>query len=598
MKKRTYQSITGIFLILCLALTVLPAQAAKVGGDIQPAPLAEAAFSVTADSSAKTGIAGSIVSYTLTVTNNTAADLPVTISDPVSVSGWDPAPSVDTGSLNVPASGTASFTLNVPIPSGATAGQNDIQNVTVTDGVDSTTVSVTTTVKTPTAGGRPVLMIAAYYVNSGKIAAGNDFELAVKFKNTGQDTARNIVVSYDGGTSFYPKNSGGISSISAIGAGDNKTTKQTFTGAAELAWMEIATIKVSVSYTDSAGAAYSDTFTLTFDVQTANNSGYYATATPAAANEPQLVITGYKIDVDLLQPGTIFNLTLDIKNMGNSDAQAVSIVMGGGGTSSNSDTGTPAAGGVSGAGGELTNFAPLDSANVLYLGNVASGATVSLTSKLIVNVSTEPGVYTMKFSFVYSDNKGNRVVDDQSITLLVYSLPQIAVDFYRDPGLFYVGTPTVLPIQVTNLGKKSNVLGNMKVTAEGEDITNNVSLVGTLDPGGYYTLDAEFTPSKPGPLDIIVTINYNDDFNQPRTIEQKITINVEAAMEFTPEPGIEGGETGGKPGMPVDVAPETFWHKILRFLKGLFGLDSGLENQSAPSVEVTPEVPAYYSPKG
>ncbi len=598
MKKRTLQSITGIILIICLALTMVPAQASSGRAGALAAPLMDAAFSVSVDSSAKTGIAGAIVTYNFTVTNNTAADLPITISNPVSVSGWDPAPSVDTNSLNVPASGTANFTVNVPIPAGASAGQNDIQNVTVSDGIDSLTTSLTTTVKAVVAAGRPVLMVAAYYLNSGKVAAGNDFELAVKLKNTGGDTARNIVISYDGGSSFYPKNSGGINSVSAIGAGDNKTTKQTFTGASELAWTEIATIKATVSYTDSAGTAYSDTFTLTFDVQTANNSGYYATATPAGANEPQLVITGYKIDVDLLQPGTIFTLSLDVKNMGNSDAQAVSIIMGGGGTSSNSDTGTPAAGGVSGAGGELTNFAPLDSANVLYLGNIASGATVSVTSKLIVNVSTEPGVYTMKFSFVYSDSKGNRVVDDQSITLLVYSLPQIAVDFYRDPGIIYVGSPTVLPIQVTNLGKKSNVLGNMKVTADGEEITNNVSLVGALDPGGYYTLDAEIIPSKPGPLDIIITINYNDDFNQPRTIEQKITINVEPAMEFTPEPGIEGAETGGKPGMPVDLMPETFWHKILRFLKGLFGLDSALENQSVTPVEITPEVPTYFGPKG
>jgi hypothetical protein len=598
MKKSILRSITGILLIICLATTLAPAQASSPRVGNQAAPLAAATFSVSVDSSAKTGIAGSIVSYTFTVTNNTATDLPVTISSPVSVSGWDPAPSADTSSLTVPASGTATFAVNVPIPSAATAGQNDIQRVTISDGTDDETVSVTTTVKATTVGGRPVLMVAAYYLNSGKIAAGNDFELAVKLKNTGGDTARNIVISYDGGTSFYPKNSGGISSVSAIAAGDSKTTKQSFTGAADLAWTDIATIKATVSYTDSAGTAYTDTFTLTFDVQTGNSGGYYATATLAAANEPQLVITGYKIDVDLLQPGTVFNLSLDVKNMGKSDAQAVSIVMGGGGTSGNTDSGTPAAGGVSGAGGELTNFAPLDSANVLYLGNVASGATVSVKSRLIVNVSTEPGVYTMKFSFVYSDSKGNRVVDDQMITLLVYSLPQIAVDFYRDPGVFYVGTPATLPIQVTNLGKKSNVLGNMKVTADGEDITNNVSLVGTLDPGGYYTLDAEITPSKPGPMDIIITINYNDDFNQARTIEQKITIDVQPAMEFTPEPGVEGADNGGMSGMPVEPAAETFWHKLGRFIKGLLGLDSALENQSVTPVQTTPEVPSGFKPKG
>jgi hypothetical protein len=69
----------------------------------------------------------------------------------------------------------------------------------------------------------------------------------------------------------------------------------------------------------------------------------------------------------------------------------------------------------------------------------------------------------------------------------------------------------------------------MTVTAEGADITNNVSLVGSLDPGGYYTLDANIIPMNEGPLDVKVTINYTDDFNQTRTIEKTIAVNVVAA---------------------------------------------------------------------
>jgi hypothetical protein len=312
-----------------------------------------------------------------------------------------------------------------------------------------------------------------------------------------------------------------------------------------------------------------------------------------------MVITGYKVDVDLLQPGTTFTLSLDVKNMGNSDATGVTMILGGGGTSSSSDSGTPAAGGVSGSGSELTNFAPLNSSNVSYVGNVTSGATVSLSQQLIVNVSTEPGVYTLKLSFVYNDSKGNRIVDDQVITLLVYSLPRIETSFYRDAGEFFVGTPAVLPIQVTNLGKKTNVLGNMKVTADGEDITNNVSLVGSLDPGGYYTLDAEFTPSKAGPLDIVVTINYNDDFNQPRELVQTITINVQEQVIITPDPSIENPEGNGMPGSTGASMPETFWQKVGRFFKGLFGLDSSQETQPVTPTEALPgDTGGYVSPKG
>jgi len=69
-------------------------------------------------------------------------------------------------------------------------------------------------------------------------------------------------------------------------------------------------------------------------------------------------------------------------------------------------------------------------------------------------------------------------------------------------------------------------------------------------------------------------VNYNDDFNQPRTIEQTITIDVmEMMIEPIPEEGMNG-----EGGLPVDVptgGEETFWQKVLRFLRGLIGLDSG-----------------------
>jgi hypothetical protein len=221
-----------------------------------------------------------------------------------------------------------------------------------------------------------------------------------------------------------------------------------------------------------------------------------------------------------------------------------------------------------------------------------------VSQKLIVNTTTLPGVYTLKISFVYTNSKGNQVVDDQVITLLVYSLPQVQVDFYRDPGSFTAQEAGVLPLQVTNLGKKQAVLGNMKVTTQGADITNNVSLVGALDPGGYYTLDANIVPQQEGPMDIDVVINYTDDFNAPRTIEQKVHIEVQPAIAITPDgtgTGIKGGSDGNS-GMPA--APESIWHKIGRFIKGMFGLDSGSGIQVTPSATESAPVQSYPLPGG
>lgn len=568
-KSKWLQSITGAVLIFSLFGFAQPARA-----DDTPTPSATPlpAYTMTVDSNAKSGVPGSVVSYSITILNNTMPSLDLAISVS-SISGWTPAPAVDKASVSLPTGSSAVVTVDVPIPSGTAAGQNDKEVVKIGDN----SIDLLTSVGAPAVPGRPLISVSSYYLNSGKIAAGSNFDLAVVLQNNGTGRAYNVVISFDGGTGFFPQGTGGVRSTTGIDAGNSFTTTQTFLGASELAWTSVEVLKATVTYSDAGGTSYSDVFSLSLNASS-GGSGNYAAATATPATQAQLVVTGYKTDVDLLQPGTSFDLTLDVRNMGSSDAAGVTMVLGGGASSPGSTSGTPQPGGVSGSSGELTNFAPLNSSNLIFVGDLKKDASKTLTQKLIVNTTTLPGVYTLKISFVYTNAKNVQVVDDQMITLLVYSLPQVQVDFYRDPGVISAQTVNVLPLQVTNLGKKSTVLGNMKVTAAGAEITNNVSLVGALDPGGYYTLDANIIPDKEGPLDIDVVINYTDDFNQSRTIEQKIHIDVQPAMEMT-TPGPDGTSMGGKGDtLEISVQSETIWQKVGRFIKGIFGLDSGSDS--------------------
>jgi hypothetical protein len=211
-----------------------------------------------------------------------------------------------------------------------------------------------------------------------------------------------------------------------------------------------------------------------------------ATATPTGVKSSQLVITNYSASVDPLQPGEQFAIKMTVQNVGNANAQRITMIVGGG-SSGGSDGGTPQPGGVSGGSGEFTNFAPVGASNVQSLGNLAAGSSVQASQNLIVNVSTNPGAYPMKVTFSYLNDKNEVINDEQVITLLVYSLPSVDVSFYRPPDPFFVGEPGALPIQVVNLGKRLSVLGNVKVESAGGTIENGTSLVGSLD-GGYFTL--------------------------------------------------------------------------------------------------------------
>jgi hypothetical protein len=266
---------------------------------------------------------------------------------------------------------------------------------------------------------------------------------------------------------------------------------------------------------------------------------------------------------------------LDILNAGGSEAKRITMIMGGGSSTGDSGTGTKSpesdSGGLSGAGGDFSNFAPIGTSNVHFLGNLAHGDSLIAAQKLIVNSGTKPGAYPVRFSFTYSDEKGGSLTDDQVITLLVILPPMLDISFYRPPDPLFAGLPASLPIQIINLDRNSLILSRMEVSAEGATLENSTSFIGYLDPGGYFTLDPMVIPELAGPLTVAVSVEYMDDFSQLKEITVLFEFEVMEAPVLEPDPG-------GPPGM--DVPPptsqeETFWQKALRFARGFFGLDSG-----------------------
>ncbi len=459
----------------------------------------------------------------------------------------------------------------------------------------------------PTAFVRPLLVVQSYGASSPEIPPGVDLDFEMTLVNAGQGNAANIVATFPSGD-FVPRVTGGVRAVGTLSPGQTARFFQPLTSSSGLAGKSIATLDVKVSYTDPAGTAYDESFTLTFAVAQPQRSGPAATATPTPTARPvvrpQLLVTSYSTDNSQLQPGGRFTLTLDIRNAGNASAKRVTVIVGGG-TSAGTTTGASGTaqpgGGVSGASGEFTNFAPLNSSNVQFLGDLDMGASVTARQVLIVNASTKAGAYTLKLSFAYTDERNNAFTDDQVITLLVYQPPLLDISFYRDPGPLFAGQPNSLPLQVVNLGRSAAVLGNMKVTATGAQFSNNVTLVGNLDIGFPFTLDAICIPDQPGPLELTLTVDYTDDFNQPQTITQTLTVEVMEGGGPTVGPGDGSGDSGGPGEGSPPSAPETFLQKVWRFILGLIGLDSGQPSGSTPPPGELPpptEVPVILPPKG
>jgi len=436
-----------------------------------------------------------------------------------------------------------------------------------------------TPVPTSTPYTRPQMALDSYSLNVSAVRYGEEFKVIIRLKNAGRTPAYNIQALF-ASTDLLMLYNGGVEAIGNLDGGGTTTFEQAMTAAIPLFTSRVA-VEMTVNYYDAGGTPFSEKFLLYLPALVSGSYAPAATATPTVLRQARLVILRYQTDVEPLQPGTLFTLRLTVKNAGDAPAQGVTMIVGGG---SAGGGGTPQAEGISAGSGEFTNFAPVGSSNVQLLGDLAPQATLEADQQLIVNVSTNPGAYPMRIAFAYRAPNGSMLYDEQVITLLVTSLPVVDIGFYQPLTPWMAGQPNLLPLQVVNLGKRTVVLGKLRVETEGGSVENGEMLVGSLDPGGYFTLDALVSPISAGPLTLRVTIEYTDDFNQPRLIEKTLSVEVtEAPSEVPPE-------TGGLPpdGGTLPDGEETFWQKVWRFLLGLLGLDSSRPERAPVPGEATP----------
>jgi len=421
---------------------------------------------------------------------------------------------------------------------------------------------------------RPLIVLESYGAGSYAVTRGQEFDLGFRLRNAGSLKARNIVATFSS-TDFLMRVTGGVVAAGVIDVGASTGYTQPMTASPSLSEGSIGTLQLTVTYNDDAGHSYSETFNLSIPIGSAPRTpSGFASRTPTPGYRPQLLVQGYETDPESLSPGSRFTLRMSIVNVGETPARRITMILGGG-TSSGPGQGTPGAntsGGLSGSGGDFTNFAPVGSSNVQFLGDLPAAGALEASQEMIVNGAAQAGAYALRISLIYTDPRGNTLTDDQVITLLVFSQPILEISFYRPPDPLFAGEPGSLPIQLVNIGRNSAVLGNMEVSAEGAEMSNNVVLVGWLDPGNFYPLDALVVPFEPGPLEVTVAVSYLDDFNQPQEFTRTLSVEV---MESGGGGGGGGGFSEGEiPIEPTASADESFWRVLWRALLGLLGFDS------------------------
>lgn len=292
-------------------------------------------IAITPDATQRDGQVGSVVFYTLTVSNTGATDVNLKVATQ-GLNAWPVT--TDPLTFTLAASGSRNVIVAVAVPATVANGATEVTTVQFLDAATNTglgSVALTTRAivpPTPTfpPSGRPLVVMESYGIEEGgPIAPGQEFGLRLRMANVGRSAARDIIFTFSG-EGFLPLNTGGVRTLSGLAPEERLDVVQRFLASPTLSG-SLATITVNVTYNDPGGVAYTTTLTVTIDLkpQAYASGPARPTATPTAISRPQLVVMGYRSNVDPLQPGSIFTLDLEIENLGSSNARNVVMILGG-----------------------------------------------------------------------------------------------------------------------------------------------------------------------------------------------------------------------------------------------------------------------------
>lgn len=379
-----------------------------------------------------------------------------------------------------------------------------------------------------TPAGKPQMVIESATPLITPNAIGEPFDIALVFRNVGGRTAYGLSATLKLNEYLSPAEGSGSSQLGDVEAGQAVTLTLSMVLNKATPASRIAQT-LSLAYRDSANTSYTADETASLDLGAVGR------------HNPQLILSAYTTTPDRPAPGETFTLTLGVNNVGAGAAKNILLRLG------DDDNG-------------LKPFLSLNTSNVAYQSEIAPGATVTLTYKLMMDGAATGGAYSLKVALSYENALGEAETESELIGLLTLTRPQLQITLTKPlSDSVAVGQTFDIPVEVINIGRQRVDVSTIEVVSDDLRLTKNSLYIGPLDSSISGGLTAKATAQAEGQATFTIIIHYRDELNQMQTIEQTMTINVQAANALIPA-------QNQSPASPQ--ASGGVWQAILRF----FGL--------------------------
>lgn len=358
------------------------------------------------------------------------------------------------------------------------------------------------------------------------VGAGERFQVTVRFSNASAAAANAAVAVFEPGEGLTLEESKTSKPVGTLGADASAAVTVALRAADAIAASPL-TLGVTLQYTYAAADG------------TAQGTAEEKLLIPAAVSKPNaakadsatpnIIVTHYSAGKASVAAGETFDLTISFRNTSKTTA-VDNIVM------------TVDAG---------ESLAITSASNTYYYPSLKPGETK--TQKIEMQVPANAAVTSAKaeiaFRYEYvSGGERTAANTGESLSVPVY-LPDRFSITPPEPITAVQGSEVNLSVPYVNRGKGeiSNVEAKLAFAA-GSDATCEQpdQLLGNIEAGKSGTIDFFFTPNTVGELKFTVTVSYEDEMTEAKTVTLPLTVTVEEAAEqeeFMPDD--EGMEDAG-----------------------------------------------------
>ncbi|MBI1276679.1 MAG: hypothetical protein GC179_00990 [Anaerolineaceae bacterium] len=460
---------------------------------------------------------------------------------------------------DIPASGAVTLTLAATAPSDAAEGPQSIAIVMTSRDfsgqtyTDNATLSVAVAAKNK---GESQLVLDSYLVTPQTAAPGDTVTVQALFKNTGTQTASQVLVQLDASSGVLIAGSNG----NAFALGDVTA------GASVPLTMSL------VVASDAKSGTQAQAFNISYlqdDTAKQTTASISVDVEDVVEAAPLILLQSYSVgDNQMLQPDQQFTFNMTLQNAGTVDVSTLLVTFGTvtSSSSTSSSSSTTTASSTQTASTTTINsdsFSIYGSGGTVLVGSLTAGEQAAVKQDFIVNSDLSSGIHDLPITLQYQLADGTTKQQTLDATLFVVVPASIRITSTKtldDP--LTAKTEATLSLKVANIGSSQVNLTNMTVTAENATITTGADI--TLDPlsaSDDVTKTVTFTPDATGDYTLTIAVNYTDDMNRAQTVTQTYSGTVS-----------EAAQTAARPQFTPPNQAQSSQNELGRLLLGFLGI--------------------------